>query len=88
LDFDLGQICWAFIYSSDIFHAKKLKNITINPMIVSKKVGVKFPVIGTGAAEAVAVDLGVAVAFGEDDGDALGLRDFEGVASKAGNSLA
>lgn len=61
-----------------------------DPSVNNKRVGVKSPVIGMGAAEAVAVDFGVAVAIGEalgaPVGEAVGLP--EGDAANDGSSLA
>jgi hypothetical protein len=64
------------------------KTVINIPSIDNSKVGVKFPVVGTGAAEAVEVADGVAVASLVATGEALGLTVWEGVATKAGPSAA
>lgn len=88
----------AFFYipSSELFHTKKLKIITANPMIERIIVGVKSPVsgiwgvadgdetsvgIGVGVAVGITVAIGVAVAIG------VGVLP-DGVETKAGSSPA
>lgn len=81
---------------SAVFHTKTLKTVISTPSIEKSNVGVKFPVIGTGASEGVGTGSGVKVASGVTVGVASGVatgvapgaRVWEGVASKAGPSLA